>query len=274
MDIKSSHRTPAQLDQAERMVMFEGNVDMRGLTIDAPSVVPAEVAHDSACVSCGTSSPNFCGGLMSKLAVGGSLHAKHFTKRARLNIRRAGETNKGVLVICEGWALRFSQLPNGRRQIFSVVLPGEIVNPAALFGPSTDSVQAVTDVRYCYLAAEDIHKKIQEDQSAAQSWARLIAADRRMSDELLVDLGQRAADERIAAFILRMMDRLSDNADLPQQVFRLPLRQQHFADLLGLTPVHVCRVLSAFRKDKICDISDGMAKIWDLEGLRQIGVSR
>jgi hypothetical protein len=49
------------------------------------------------------------------------------------------------------------------------------------------------------------------------------------------------------------------------------LRQHHLADLLGLTPVHVCRILSAFRKEKICDISDGIVRIGDLEALRHIG---
>jgi CRP/FNR family transcriptional regulator len=265
------------MEKTEILDMFPSGINMRGLKVDPLSIVRIETIGDSAsrpCLSCGIRTSNCFGCLMSALAEDGSLHTKqHHTKRARLNICRVGEMNRGILVICEGWAFRFAQLTNGKRQIFSVILPGEIVNPASLFGQTTDSVQAVTDVRYCYLAAADIHKKIREDDTAAKFWAQLIAADRQMSDELLVDLGQRAADGRIAAFILRMMKRLSDNIDPPKQVFQLPLRQQHFADLLGLTPVHVCRILSAFRKEKICDISDGIVRIWDLEALRQIGVS-
>jgi hypothetical protein len=44
MDSKSSHHTTGQLDKAEKMIMFEGSVDMRGLTIEAPSIVPIDIA--------------------------------------------------------------------------------------------------------------------------------------------------------------------------------------------------------------------------------------
>jgi CRP-like cAMP-binding protein len=238
--------------------------------VPGPSVVPMPLApppppfmtegHES-------------GLLAALLAPPHPITIKYQTKRARLNIVRAGESNQGVLLICEGWALRFAQLPNGKRQVLSVVLPGEIANATSLFDDAFDfSVLAVTDVRYCYLEADDVRSKIQLDPAAMKCWAQLVAAEHRMTEQLLVDLGQRTAHERIAAFIVRMKDRMSGG--IGEAIFSFPLRQQQLAEMLGLTPVHVCRVLSEFRKNGYCDISDGAARIFDIDELRQIGTPR
>ena len=248
------------------------------IVYDAPPVAPTEskrsgvaVATNSPCHSCNFRKTNFCGAVLNKVG-DPSIGTRHLSKRARLNICRAGDPYKGLIAICDGWALRFAQLPNGKRQILSVVLPGDIVSVASVFDQSHQySLQAVTDVRYAYLSAEEVQKKLDDGGPVTQSWARFAAAEQRLSDELLVDLGQRTAHERIAAFVLRMMERLSPGQDVPSLTFDFPLRQQQIAELLGLTPVHVCRVLSAFRKDGICDISNGMAQILDLDQLRQIG---
>ncbi len=144
--------------------------------VPGPSVVPMPLApppppfmtegHES-------------GLLAALLAPPHPIKIKYQTKRARLNIVRAGESNQGVLLICEGWALRFAQLPNGKRQVLSVVLPGEIANATSLFDDAFDfSVLAVTDVRYCYLEADDVRSKIQLDPAAMKCWAQLVAADR------------------------------------------------------------------------------------------------
>lgn len=132
------------------------------------------------------------------------------------------------------------------------------------------SVQAVTNVRYSYLSTEDVLKKFEAGGAAARSWALIAAEELRMSDELLVDLGQRNARGRIAAFLLRMMERVSPDMKAPNKAFAFPLRQQQFAELLGLTPVHVCRILCTFRRDGVCDISNGNASIFDLDQVRQM----
>ena len=89
--------------------------------------------------------------------------------------------------------------------------------------------------------------------------------------EQLFDLGKRMADERIAGLILRLMDRLDLRGEIHDQSFPFPLRQQHIADITGLTPVHVSRVIGTFRKRGLLDIAGGVVTIRDLPELRRVG---
>ena len=53
-----------------------------------------------------------------------------------------------------------------------------------------------------------------------------------------------------------------------------PLRQHHVADAVGLTPVHVSKVLSEFRRSGVLKISDRSLTILDPVGFRRIALMR
>jgi CRP/FNR family transcriptional regulator len=229
----------------------------------------AATSTTSPCNSCKHRRLNFCGVLGSE---DGTIRKRHRSTTARHNVPGASDVSEGTLIICEGWAVRYIQLPNGKRQVLSVVLPGDLVSPASIFDRQKHefSVQAVTDVRYCHLKSEDIQAKMASDPSVVNAWAQLTADENRNADDHLVDLGQRSAQERIASLILRIMAQFENRGELKDMEFPFPLRQQHIADLTGLTPVHVCRVLSAFRKDGIFQIEGGAAKVLDYPALESI----
>lgn len=194
---------------------------------------------------------------------------------ARQNIYRAGETADGVLMITDGWAVRFVQLPNGKRQILSLMMPGDLVSAAAILEQQfAFSVQAVTDARTCLFPFALVRRRIADDPSVFDAWIKLAAAELRDADRRLVDLGQRTAQERIAALILHVMLRAEERGELDDNVSSFPLSQQQIADFAGLTPVHTCRVLSALRKSGICRIAGGTVKILDRVELKRIGSLR
>lgn len=69
--------------------------------------------------------------------------------------------------------------------------------------------------------------------------------------EWLVNLGQRSGDERVAHVLCELMVRmrvvgLSDGAS-----YKLPITQTELADTMGLSPVHVNRVLQQLRRDDL-----------------------
>ncbi len=214
------------------------------------------------CNTCQSRALNFCGALFGGTGHPLAMRGKHRETAARQNIYRAGEPNEGVLVICSGWAVRFVQLPNGKRQILSVLLPGDPVSPTSIFEHRFSfSIQAVTEVRYCYLPFAEVRARICDNPSLFDVWLRLTAAEQRDADKRLVDLGQRTAQERIAALIVHVMLRCEQRGELLDDEFPFPLSQQQIADFTGLTPVHTCRVLSSLRKNAICDVGHGFVKI-------------
>src|SRR5262249_52391580 len=157
-----------------------------------------------------------------------------------------------VVVICKGWAISFAQLADGRRQILAVLLPGDLFSVTSLFEPSLQfSVQTLTEVVYCRYNRGDLNAKLATEADLQEAAARLTISERRETDALLIDLGRRTAEQRIARLVLRLIDRLEARGVNCSHGFGFPLRQQHIADITGLTPVHVNRTLGAFRRDGV-----------------------
>jgi len=226
------------------------------------------------CNTCHFRSLNFCGALFGRtgqpLAIGG----RHRQIAARQNIYRAGEPSEGVLVICDGWAVRFIQLPNGKRQILSLLLPGDLASPTSILeGQFAFSIQALTDVRYCYFPFADVRARICDNPALFEFWMRLTAAEQRDADKRLVDLGQRTAREKIAALIAHVMLRCEQRGEVLDDEFPFPLSQQQIADFTGLTPVHTCRVLNSLRKNGVCDVGRGFVKILERADLQHMACS-
>jgi CRP/FNR family transcriptional regulator, anaerobic regulatory protein len=238
--------------------------------VNARGIVPT--LPDPPCNTCHFRSLNFCGALFGRSGQPLAIRGRHREIAARQNIYRTGEINEGVLVICDGWAVRFVQLPNGKRQILSVVLPGDLVSPTSMLeGQLGFSIQAVTDVRYCYFPFAEVRSRIRSNPALFDAWLRLTAAEQRDADKRLVDLGQRTAQERIAALIVHVMHRCEQRGELVDGEFPFPLSQQQIADFTGLTPVHTCRVLSSLRKNAVCDVGHGFVKVIERRELQRMG---
>jgi len=249
-------------------------VDPLSDVVNARGAIPAAIPPTSnpPCATCHFRRSNFCGALFGKSGEAMAIRGKHREIAARQNIYRAGEPNEGVLVICDGWAVRFVQLPDGRRQILSVLLPGDLVGPTSLFEDRfAFSIQAVTQVRYCHLPFAEVRGRMQDNPSLFDIWLRLTAAELRDADKRLVDLGQRTAHERIAALVAYVMQRCEQRGELLDDEIPFPLSQQQIADFTGLTPVHTCRVLSSLRRNGICDVGRGGVKILQRAALARMG---
>lgn len=100
--------------------------------------------------------------------------------------------------------------------------------------------------------------------------------EKNRTDQLIVDLGRRAVDERIARLILNLADRLAQRGMLEAATMKMdfPLRQHHLAGATGLTSVYVGKVLSEFRRNDLIKISDRSLTIIDPGGLRRIANMR
>ena len=89
--------------------------------------------------------------------------------------------------------------------------------------------------------------------------------------ELLLALGQRSADERIAYLFLHLIKRIKSRGVIRAQRYPFPLRQQDIAGITGVTPVHVSRVLGNLHRRGICRLSGGILEVADPAELERIG---
>jgi CRP-like cAMP-binding protein len=195
----------------------------------------------------------------------------HQTAHAGQLIYRSGERAEGVDVVCDGWAFAFMMLSDGRRQILSFLLPGDVVATAALLKDRLGfSVQALTDLRYCRFSKSELRLQMATEPKIIDEYASICVAEKEETDQLVTDLGRRTADERIARLVLALMARLDARGMVHDHSFAFPLRQRHIADATGLTPVHVSRVIGGFRSARLIDISGRALKVLDLDELRRV----
>jgi CRP-like cAMP-binding protein len=190
---------------------------------------------------------------------------------ARRTIWREGENIAGVPVICQGWAAAAIALADGRRQILSFLLPGDLVSAVLIFQRvSQCSVEAITDVHYRSFPRDKLQIAVQRQPALFALISRMWSEEATRADRLAIDLGRRGAAERIASLILALGQRMAQRGTPLGSAMDFPLRQHHIADAVGLTVVHVGNILTEFRRDGLLEITDRSLTISDPAGLRRI----
>lgn len=237
-------------------------------SVNALTVKPTERTNISPCVRCSLRRSNFCGALN---LVNASLKQVHQSIRARHIIYREGQETDGFDIICKGWAACSVRLADGRRQILSFLIPGDLVSATALFtSRQRFSVQPLTDVSYCMFSRSQLQKELMEKPRVFQELVKIGIAEKEQADQVIVSLGRRSAAARIARLVILLMERLSARGLVHDQSFEFPLRQQHIADAMGLTTVHVSRVINMLRKEGLVDIAQRRLRILSLKELQRL----
>ena len=88
--------------------------------------------------------------------------------------------------------------------------------------------------------------------------------------EHLVSIGRRSAIERTAHFFMELAERLTLIGMATETEFKCPLSQFVIADALGLSAIHVNRVLRVLREQDLLTVRKGSVRIHDLARLRKL----
>jgi len=191
-------------------------------------------------------------------------------KRGR-QLTREGQTGHKAFVLQTGWASSYKDLPSGSRQIISFPIPGDCIGLRSVLLRTADhSVSVLTDAVVSPVEGPQILASINKFPrlGAALMWAA--SRDEAMVVEHLVNIGRRNAIERTAHFFMELAERLSLVGLATEAEFKCPLSQFVLADALGLTSVHVNRVLRQLRERGLLTLQRGNVKIHDLNRLRKL----
>jgi CRP/FNR family transcriptional regulator, anaerobic regulatory protein len=166
------------------------------------------------------------------------------------------EPHEYLYAIESGWLSRSRTLADGRRQIIVLFLPSEICGIKTIFMTrQPDAVEALTPAstrRIHYKEACDLAAR---DFAVAMHLAWQLAQDERHLHNWNVRLGRANGEERLAVFLLELRNRLTAlGVTSAATRYGLPLTQQQIADHIGLTTVHVGRLLRRFRELGMVDI--------------------
>jgi CRP-like cAMP-binding protein len=191
-------------------------------------------------------------------------------KRGKL-LTHEGQTGHKAFVLQAGWACSYKDLANGKRQIISFPIAGDCVGLRSVLLRTADhSFSALTDAVVSPVDGAHIMRCVAEYPrlGAAILWAA--SRDEAMVVEHLVNIGRRSATERTAHFFMELAERLNLAGLATEAEFKCPLSQFVLADALGLTAIHINRVLRQLRERKLLTLQKGTVKIHDLNGLRKL----
>jgi CRP-like cAMP-binding protein len=191
----------------------------------------------------------------------------------RVDIVREGERPKDVQLVVAGWACRYKQLEDGRRQVVSFFLPGDICDLNVFILREMDhSIGSITDV-----AIADLSRDFFEEISAgyprivtALWWESLV--DAAIQREWTLNLGQLTALERMAHLLCEMFFRLRLAGLTNGDSCDFPLTQADLADASGLSKVHVNRTLQELRSANLIVLKGRTLVVPDLRRLMDAGL--
>jgi CRP-like cAMP-binding protein len=183
----------------------------------------------------------------------------------------AGHRYDHVFILHAGFVSRYKVLPDGKRQVLNVGLPGDLIGfPACMFETAVNSVSSLTEVEVSAIPFTTLFSLFTRFPriGAALFWST--ACEVAMQGEHLVDLGRRSAYERLAHLLLELLVRLNAVGLAGELSYRLPLTQELMADVLGLSGPHVNRMIRCLREEGLATIEDQRVVIHDLASLSSL----
>ena len=179
-----------------------------------------------------------------------------------------GQKTQSAFILAEGWACSYKMLPDGERQIVDFQVPGDFLGLRSLLFRTIDhSVEAVTRIEASEVLVSDILDGFGTAPRLATAVLWAASRDEAMVVEHLVNLGRRTAEQRMAHFLLELGARLHLVGIGNKTGFSCPLTQYHLADALGLSDVHVNRVLRHLRVEGLVTFQKGQVSFDDLARL-------
>ena len=181
----------------------------------------------------------------------------------RRNIIREGDKPDHVHLVIEGWAARYKLLPDGSRQITAFLIPGDFCDlHVTILGEMDHSISTLTRSKVAFIPRGKMDELTDRPRLAkALWWATLV--DEAVLRAWLVNVGRRDAFEAIGHLMCELYVRMKNVGLVTDHSFELPLTQEELADALGLTPVHVNRVLQRMRSEGLIVLKRGALEILD-----------
>jgi len=189
----------------------------------------------------------------------------------RKDIIREGDKPGPVLVMLEGWAFRYKILPSGSRQIMAFLMPGDACDlHIGMLSEMDHSIQTVTQSSVAFISRGVMDELFTVYPGIAQAMYVAQLIDEGTLRAWIVSLGRRTSIERVAHLLLELFLRavrigLSDGV-----IMELPLSQLVLADALGMTPVHINRMLQELRRTGAVELRRGVLRIQDAAVLTHI----
>jgi CRP-like cAMP-binding protein len=191
---------------------------------------------------------------------------------AHSSILVKGSRPSQCCLMIEGFSARSQTTDDGKRQILSIHIPGDMPDLQSLHLHVMDhDLRTLSDCTLGFIAHDALRALARARPMIAEALWRETLVDAAIFRAWIVNLGRRPANQRLAHLLLEIRRRLELVGLATDDRYELPMTQLDLADALGLTPVHMNRVLKALRSDGLLDVKKFVVKLGDAQKLMTLG---
>jgi CRP/FNR family transcriptional regulator, anaerobic regulatory protein len=199
-------------------------------------------ADRDACAHCCARQAAFCGALHDEALADLQRTVRRLSLTSGQSVLLEGEPADHVFVVISGLVSTYKALPDGRRQIIGLSMPGDFIG--ALFQDSyCFSAEAMTRCTICRIPTVELEKLCNGFPALERRLLKILSDELRRTQAEMLSLGRRTAPEKLASFLL-MLRRRAEHRGEPANPIRMFLNRDEVADCLGLTSGTVSRTLT------------------------------
>lgn len=159
---------------------------------------------------------------------------------------------------------------SGQQQITGFFLPGEIVGLDGMMdGVHSSTAVAMEDSEVCVVKLDDIDEISRYVPSLQHQIRRLMSKEIARSHQVLLALGSMRSEQRLAAFLINLSQRLAA-LGYSSTEFIMRMSREEIGNYLGLTLETVSRLFSRFARDGVIRVSQREIKILDMAALNEL----
>lgn len=191
---------------------------------------------------------------------------------AEASLVREGDRPTQCIVIMSGFAFRSKVGDTGKRQILSFHPAGDMPDLHGLLLDKMDhDLMTLSPAKVAFIDHQQINRLIEARPNLARALWRETIVDASIFREWILNLGTREAPARLAHLLAEMRARLVSVGLAADDQFEFPVTQAELAEALGISAVHVNRVIQSFRAEGVLEVKRNTVLLKDLERLSEIG---
>ena len=199
------------------------------------------------------------------------LHQRRRSFVAGRDLVHQGQSDQAAYILASGWVCSYKLQPDGTRQIVDFQIAGDFLGlRSVLLRTSDHSFEPIVDIQAVEVMASDLIDAFEQTPRLATAILWAASRDEAMVVEHLVGMGQRDAEARMAHFLLELGAKLALVGLGSRDGYDCPLTQYHLADALGLSAVHVNRVLRKLREEGLATFRNGRVTFDDFDQLASL----
>jgi CRP/FNR family transcriptional regulator len=181
-----------------------------------------------------------------------------------------GEKFESLYAIRTGFFKTCITTEDGRDQVTGFQMAGEIIGLDGIVNDlhSCDAV-ALEDAEVCVMPYERIEDLSREINGLQRHVHRIMSREIVRDQGVMLLLGSMRAEERLAAFLLNLVQRLHARG-FSQSELILRMTREEIGSYLGLKLETVSRTFSRFAEDGIVEVKQRYVRILDTEALTRL----